>query len=157
MEKLYNVDQLAMRQEIYDINFIIVTEEDMIIENGVVENMDVGEVMEFEEFELEEFYNWVNKIPERKDLLIAIEGMFDGIQNIFFKRCSSLYQVLNNYCQNLKQYLYNNKDNLKSCKFYREISLSQYVCCKYHLLKRLLERVDEVCTLLNSFIVSSQK
>ncbi|XP_011269793.2 uncharacterized protein LOC105259508 [Camponotus floridanus] len=142
-EKIYNVDQLADGQEIYDINFIIVTEEDMIIENGIVENMDVSEVMEFEEFELEEFYNWVNKISERKELLIAIETIFDEIQDIFSKRCFSLYQVLDNYYQNLKQYLYNNKDNLKSCKFYREISLSQYVCCKYHFLKRLLKRVDE--------------
>lgn len=156
-ENIYNSDQLADGQEIYDINFIIVTEEDMIIENGVVENMDISQVIEFEEYELEEFYNWVNKISERKGLLIAIEAMFDEIQDIFLKRCSSLYQVLANHYQNLKQYLYSNKENLKSCKFYREISLSQYVCCKYHFLKRLLERFDEVYTLFNSFIVNSQK
>lgn len=156
-EKIYNKDQLAEGQEIFDINFIIVTEEDMIIEDGVIENMDVGEIMEFEEYELEEFYSWVNKIPDRKGLLIAIEAMFDEIQEVFSRRCSSLYEVLNNYCHNLKQYLYNNKDNLKSCKFYQEINLAQYVCCKFHFLKRLLERVDEVYALLNSFLVSSQK
>lgn len=143
-EKIYNTDQLAEGQEIFDVNFIIVTEEDMIIEDGVVENMDTSEVHEFEEYEIEEFYNWINKIPERKGVLIAIEAMFNEIQDIFFERCSLLYRELNNYCQNLKQYLYSNKENLKSFKFYREISLAQYVCCKYHFLKKLLERVDKV-------------
>lgn len=143
-EKMFNKDQLIDGQEILDINFIIITEEEMIIENGIVENVDLGEVHEFEEYEIEEFYNWVNKIPEREGLLIAIEAMFNEIQNAFFERCSSLHWELNNYCQNLKEHLYSNKDNLKLFKFYREINLAQYVCCKYHFLKQLLKRVDEV-------------
>lgn len=155
---MYNVDQLDDEEMIYDKNFIIIPESDLIYDEiGECVNADITQLLEFEEYEISEFYNWVHKVSEREGLLIGIEAKFNEIQDIFFKRCFSLYRELNDYCKKLRQYLCSNKHNLKSCKFYREINLAQYVCCKYHFLKRLLERVGEVRVLFNSFLVSFQK
>ncbi|XP_070155705.1 uncharacterized protein, partial [Polyergus mexicanus] len=145
-EILYNQNQLFKRRNIYDSNFIIITTDDMIFENGVVVNMDINNIMEFEEDELIDFYTWVNKIPDRIGWMVAMEAMIDQIQTAFFKICSSLYRVLNEYCMKLRQYLFSNKDTLKSSKFYSKNPIRHrycYMCCKYHFLKRLLEVVGE--------------
>lgn len=132
----------------------------MIFENGVLVNINRNdemewwnwsdEILEFEDYELIDFYTWANKIPDRIGLMIGMEHMFDLIQDAFFKICSSLYKALNEYCKKLRQYLYNNKDKLKSSKFYSEKDPVQcryrYTCCKYHFLKRLLEIISEVRT-----------
>ncbi|KAM0730791.1 hypothetical protein ACS0PU_003120 [Formica fusca] len=145
-EILYNQNQLFKRRNIYDSNFLIITTDDMIFENGVVVNMDINNILEFEEDELIDFYTWVNKIPDRIGWMIAMEAMIDQIQAAFFEICSSLYRMLNEYCKRLRQYLCSNKDKLKSSKFYSENSVQyryRYMCCKYHFLKRLLELVGE--------------
>lgn len=117
------------------------------MENGQL-NMNINDILEFEDDELIDFYTWVNKIPDRIGLMIGMEHMFALIQDAFFEICSSLCQALNEYCKKLRQYLYNNKDKLKSNKFYSEKHSKQYryryMCCKYHFLKRLLELLSEV-------------
>lgn len=141
---MYNIAQLAERKMIHDEDFIIFTENDMRSRNGEFANIDRNKIIEFEANEIDECYGWIYKVGVREGLLIGIETKFNEIQEMFFKRCFLLYHELNDYCTELRQYLYTNKHTLKSCKFYRKENLAQFICCKYHLLKLLLEGINKV-------------
>ncbi|XP_029163461.1 uncharacterized protein LOC114934921, partial [Nylanderia fulva] len=137
----YNMAQLAERERIYDDSFLIFDNNNILFNNGVA-NENGNNIFEYEDFEIVEFYGRINKVDDRELLLIGIETKLYEIQDTFFKRCFSLYQELNDYGTELRQYLCNDKHTLKSYK-YRKKNLGKFVCCRYHLLKRMLERINK--------------